>query len=100
MQFSDEFINKWQGIIDSVDITEVPLDCIKKVVIKLEGRKQKTINCHRLRQKGYELDDIEQVITKILCDLDGQILDLNFVVDLPAVAKIVQPETDKILEGL
>ena len=39
MQFSDEFLERWEHIIDDVDITDVPLECIKKVVVKLYGKK-------------------------------------------------------------
>ena len=43
MPFSDEFIQQWEHIIEQVNKTEVPLECIKKVVIKLGDRRQKTI---------------------------------------------------------
>ncbi len=39
MQFSNEFLNKWEHIIEEVNKTEIPLECIKKVVIRLHGKK-------------------------------------------------------------
>ena len=48
MPFSDEFVEKWEHIIRDVDVTEIPLECLKKVVIRLAGRKQKTINVQSL----------------------------------------------------
>ena len=61
MQFSDEFLERWEHIIDDVDITDVPLECIKKVVVKLYGKKQRTINLDLLRRQGLDIEEIETV---------------------------------------
>lgn len=100
MQFSDEFLSKWEHIIDEVNKTEVPLECIKKVIIKLAGNRQKTVNLQTLRRQGLDIDEIETVLTRTLNDLEDRVRDLNFIVDVSAVASIVQPETDKLLEKL
>lgn len=99
MPFSDEFIEKWEHIIRDVDVTEVPLECLKKVVIRLAGRKQKTINIQLMKRRGHELDDIENMINNTLHELDRVITDVEFVVDVEMVAEIVQPATDKLLKG-
>lgn len=100
MQFSDEFIEKWEHIINDVDITDVPLDCIKKVVIKLKNKRQKTINLSTLKKQGLDLDEIETIVNRNLAELNDEIYDLNFILDVKAVAEIIQPETDKILKGI
>ena len=100
MQFSDEFISKWEHLISEVMITDIPLECIKKVVIKLKGRKQKTINIATLRKQGLTLDEIEVVLTRKLDEIQDLIEDMDWVIDAAAVAEIVQPETDKLLDKL
>jgi hypothetical protein len=100
MQFSDEFLEKWEHIISEVTKTEVPLECIKKVVIKLDGKKQKTINLATLKRQGLDLDELEIVLTRTLLDLGDTVRDIDFVVDVTAVANMVQPETDKLLKDL
>jgi hypothetical protein len=100
MSFSDEFLTKWEHIINEVNKTEVPLECIKKVVIKLAGRKQRTINLHTLLKQGLEFDEIEVVLTRTLNELGNEVRDLDFVVDARSVAELVQPETDKLLRKL
>lgn len=100
MLFSDEFLDKWEHIINEVNKTEVPLECIKKVVIKLRGSRQKTINLHTLRRQGLDFEEIETVLTRTLTELGEQVRDVDFVVDVGAVAEIVQPATDKLLNGL
>jgi citrate lyase gamma subunit len=99
MPFSEEFIEKWEHIIRDVDVTEVPLECLKKVVIRLEGRKQKTINVQLLKRRGHQFNQIETLINNTLNELDLVITDVEFIVDVEMVAEIVQPATDKLLKG-
>jgi hypothetical protein len=100
MPFSDEFLAMWEHIIDEVHKTEIPLECIKKVVIKLHGKKQKTINLQTLRRQGLDNEDLEIVMSRTLNELGDQVRDLEFLVDIAAVAELIQPETDKLLNNL
>jgi regulator of sigma D len=100
MPFSNEFLAMWEHIIDEVHKTEIPLECIKKVVIKLHGKKQRTINLQTLRRQGLDNEDLEIVLSRTLSELGDQVRDLEFLVDIAAVAEIVQPETDKLLSNL
>jgi len=100
MPFSDEFIQQWEHIIEQVNKTEVPLECIKKVVIKLGDRRQKTINLTALRRQGLDLEEVETILTRTLTELGDTVRDIDFVVDVSEVAKMVQPETDKLLKDL
>ena len=100
MPFSDEFIQQWEHIIDEVNKTEVPLECIKKVVIRLHSKKQRTINLATLKKQGLDLDELEIVLSRTLTELGDEVRDIDFVVDVTEVAKLIQPETDKLLNGL
>jgi hypothetical protein len=100
MQFSNEFLAKWEHIIEEVNKTEVPLECIKKVVIRLHGKKQRTINLATLKKQGLDLDELEIVLTRTLTEFGDKVKDIDFVVDVSEVAKLLQPETDKLLNGL
>ena len=100
MPFSDEFLEQWEHIIDEVTKTEVPLECIKKVVVRLNNKRQRTINLSVLRKQGLDLEEIEIVLSRTLTELGDQVRDLDFVVDVSEVVKMVQPETDKLLKDL
>lgn len=100
MAFSDEFLAMWEHIVDEVQKTEIPLECIKKVVIKLHGKKQRTINLQTLRRQGLDSEELETVISRALSELGDQVRDVEFLVDVSAVAELVQPETDKLLNNL
>jgi predicted P-loop ATPase len=100
MQHTDDFISQWELILADVNKTDVPLECIKKVVIKLAGGKQKTINVHTLLKQGLDLEEVESMLTRYFGENDDQIRDVDFVIDVSAVANLVQPETDKLLGKL
>ena len=97
MQLTDDFLDQWERILADVNKTDVPLECIKKVVVKLAGGRQKTINIHTLLKQGLELEEVETMLTRFFTENDHQIRDVDFVVDIGAVANLVQPETDKLL---
>jgi hypothetical protein len=100
MQLNDDFLDRWESIVNEVSKTDVPLECIKKVVIKLAGGRQRTINVHTLQKQGLTLEDIEALLTRTFTELDHEIRDVDFVVDISSVAKLVQPESDKLLGNL
>jgi hypothetical protein len=100
MQLSDQFLDQWDHIISSVEKTDVPIECINKIILRLSGRRQKTINIVKLRKQGLDYDGIEQVLTTSLSEYEDDIEDVEFLVDVGAVAQLVQPETDKLLNNL
>lgn len=100
MQPNDEFLDKWELIVSEVNKTDIPLECIKKVIIRLDGRKQRTINLATLKKQGLGMEELESVVTRTLTELDDEVRDVDFVIDITAVAELVQPETDKLLSNL
>lgn len=100
MQHNEEFLDHWERIVNEVNKTEVPLECIKKVVVKFRGKRQKTINVHSLLRQGVDINEIESILTRFFNENDPEIVDVDFVVDVTSVANLVQPETDKLLGKL
>jgi hypothetical protein len=95
-QFSDQ----WEEILASVDKTKIPLDCIRKMTIKLAGRKQKTINISTLIKQGMDLNEIESFLNRTLDGYGHDVLNIDFVVDLDKVQEQVQPQTNNFLKQL
>ena len=99
-RFSDDFLKKWEDLVDNVEKTDVPVECIKRVVIKLADGKRRYLNISVLRKKGYEPDELEHILNDKLKEYDGEIENVDFFVDVEAVAEQVQRETDSILGNL
>jgi hypothetical protein len=98
--FSNDFLERWEHIIAEVNKTDVPIECIKKIVIKLEGKKQKTISVNTLRRQGLDWGEIEVVVNRTLAGFGDSVNSVDFIVDAGAVAELIQPETDKLLKSL
>jgi hypothetical protein len=100
MHLSDDFLQQWDHIISSVDKSNIPLECINKMILRLHGGRQKTVNLSKLRQQGLENEEIETVLSRNITELEDQVKDIDFILDVKAVAEMIQPETDKLLNGL
>jgi hypothetical protein len=97
---SPEFIEKWEHILEDVEKNKIPVQFIKKLVIKLEGKKQQTINIEKFLAQGLEPDQIEEVVSRKLHDLDDQVISVEFILNVQSIADTVQPETDRFLNKL
>ena len=100
MPLSEEFLAKWDHIISEVEKTQVPLKCINKMVIRIVGGRQKTINLSRLRRDGRDDDEIEEIMNRNLHILGESVNNIDFILDVNTVAGIIQPATDKLLKSL
>jgi len=96
----DELVDQWEIIVKEVNKTDVPLECIKKIIIKLNSGKQKTINLRTLRKQGFDNDSLEDAVTKFIEENESSIASMELVLDVEAVAELIQPETDKLLKGI
>lgn len=97
---SPEFIQKWETLLQDVDKHKVPIEFIKKIVLRLEGKKQRTINVEKLLDQGLDPEHIEDVVSRKLIELDDLVIGIEFVLNVQSIADVVQPETDRLLNGL
>ena len=97
---SPEFLAKWEHILEDVEKQKIPVQFIKKLVVKLEGKRQQTINIQKLLEQGLEPEQIEDVVSRKLNELDDQVVSIEFLLNVQSIAETVQPETDKLLGKL
>ena len=97
---SPEFIKKWEHILEDVEKQKIPVQFIKKIIVKLEGKRQQTINIEKFLSQGLDPDQIEEAVGRKLHELDDQISTVEFVLNVQNIADTVQPETDKLLGRL
>jgi hypothetical protein len=97
---SPEFIQKWETLLQDIDKNKVPIEFIKKIVLRLQGKKQRTINIERLMDQGLDPLHIEEVVSRRLIELDDLVIGIEFILNVQTIADVVQPETDRLLTGL
>jgi len=97
---SPDFIKQWEHIIDDVDKQKIPVEFIKKLVIKLHGKRQQTINIKKFLDQGLAPEQVEEAVSRKLQEYDDMILSVEFVLNIESIAETVQPETDKLLRKM
>lgn len=97
---SPDFYKKWSHIVADVDKRAIPIEFIRKLVIKLERRKQHTINIEKMLKQGLAPEDVEEVVSSKLIELDDQVVSIEFDLNVESIAEVVQPETEKLLSKL
>ena len=97
---SPEFIEKWEHILEDVEKNKIPVQFIKKLIIKLEGKRQQTLNIEKFLSQGLDPDQIEDIVSRKLQELDDSVVGVEFLLNVQNIADAVQPETDKILGNL
>lgn len=97
---SPDNLSKWEQLLESVDKKHVPIQFIKKIIIKMLGKKQQTINIQNLLKQGLEPEEVEEVVSRKLYELDPMIVSVEFILNVQTIADVVQPETDKMLGKL
>ena len=100
MQLDRDFLNKWEQIVNDVDKEHVPIECVKKVVFRHNDNRQQTINLKTLKRQNLNIDEIASVVERYITENEDEITSMEFVLDVEAVAELLQPETDKLLNGL
>jgi hypothetical protein len=97
---SPEFIEKWEHILEDVEKNKIPVQFIKKLIVKLQGKRQQTINIEKFLQQGLDPDQVEDAVSRKLNELDDQIVSVEFILNVQSIADTVQPETDRLLGKL
>lgn len=100
MQLGDDWLAKWEDLVDQVDKERIPLECVKKIVFRLGSNRRKTINFSTLRRQSLDIDTIHTVVEKFIVENDDDIRSMEFILDIEAVAAMVQPVTNKLLKGI
>lgn len=100
MLLNEDFLRRWEDIVNEVDKNHFPIECIKKVVFRIQNRKQRTINLARLRSQGIDEDSIQEAVENFIKENEISISTMEFIIDVEAVAGMVQPETDRLLRSI
>ena len=99
-QFNEDWLARWEEIVDQVEKDHVPIEFVKKIVFRLTPNRRKTINFNVLKKQNLDIDDINAVVERFINANEEQITSMEFILDIEAVAQVLQPETDRLLKGI
>lgn len=96
--FSEDFYDRWEHLISSVEITNVPMRLIKEIKIQFKNNDTTTFDIVELLSRGYDMERIEETI-EVFLDLHDEDIDcVDFHINLTALAEEVEPRTNKLLD--
>ena len=99
-RLSNEFLEKWERLVEDAEKKDIPIECIKRVVIRLTNGKRRYFNMSALRKQGLDLQELEYALNDKLKHYEPDIEGVEFFVDVETVADMVQPVTNEILSKL
>lgn len=93
-------IQQWEQLLEDVEKHRIPVEFLKKLVVKLSGKRQVTINIEKMFKQGLDPDMVELAVGRNLEEIEPLITSIDFVLNIEKIAESVQPETDHILKNL
>ena len=98
LNFSEDFYERWEHLISSVEITDVPMRFIREVVVLFKNDNVTTFDVVDMINNNYKLREIESHIEDFLDIHDDDIECVDFHINLNALADEVEPRTNKLLD--
>jgi hypothetical protein len=93
-------IQQWEKLLEDVDKHRIPVEFLKKLVVKLVKKRQMTINIDKLFKQGLTPELVEVSVGRQLEEIEPMITGIDFVLNIEKIAESVQPQTDMILKDL
>lgn len=97
--FSDDFYKKWEHLITTIEISDVPMRFIKEVVVHFVNDDTMIFDITEMLSDTSTVDKVEKEIEIFLEKNDKFIHNVDFVINIPAVADEINDKTQRLLNG-
>jgi hypothetical protein len=97
-RFSDEFYERWEHLISTVEITDVPMRFIREVSVQFNSNENTVFDVQHMLLMGEDPQNIEEEIELFLYDNDEDIASVDFHINITALATEVEHKTNKLLD--
>ena len=96
--FSDDFFDRWEHLISSVEISDVPIRFIKQVNAIMKDGTSHAFDVKNMLSKGLDYQEVEHLIEVYLDQHDDEIESVDFHLNINAIADEVETHTNKLLD--
>lgn len=86
-------------MISDVEITDVPLRFISEVVVFFHNGENMEFDITEMLNSPFPVEHIEEEIETFLSDNDKYIHNVDFHINIPAVANEIETKTSKLLDN-
>ena len=96
--FSSEFYERWEHLISTCDIEDVPMRFIDKLIVFYENDDTSVFDIKAMIEEGKCAEQVENKIENFLSQYDEQIQSVDFIINVDAVAAEISEKTSKLLD--
>jgi hypothetical protein len=96
-KFSQEFYDRWEHLLSTVEISDVPIEYISEIVVVFHSDDTTVFDITAMIASSAKPKHIEAQIEDFLSDHDDEIDHVNFHINIPVVATDVNEKTKKLL---
>jgi hypothetical protein len=96
--FSDEFYDRWEHLISTIEISDVPMRFIREVEVTFRNGDKTHFDITAMISNGNKPQLIETKIEEYLEHNDPDIERVDFHINIPAVATEIERKTNKLLD--
>lgn len=97
-KFSDEFYDRWQHLLEDIEMNDIPLQFVREIAVNMKDGEVISFNISKMIRDRLKTRDIEQAIEEFLEHHDDEIGNVNFHINVQAVAEEVTDRVSKILD--
>ena len=95
-----DFLCQWEILVDGIDMQEVPVEMLEKIIINTKNGNKVDIDIQALLAQGTEPKVLEEAIQEKITELEDLIEGLDYHIDLKAVAEEATYATKEALKDL
>lgn len=97
-KFSNEFYERWEHLLEDIDMSEVPLKFVREINVNLIDGMVVTFDIKKMISDKLSTREIETSVEEYLTENDDMVNNIDFLIDVRAVADEVTGKVSKILD--
>ena len=94
------FLNKWETIIEGVDITNIPVEYIDHLVVHTVDQDEIILSVIELLQEGIPPQDLEIALEDKMEAYEDEIVSVDYILNIRKISTDIQSTTDETLKNL
>jgi len=96
---TESFKERWQNIIEDVDISNVPIEYIDHLILHTEDDREFIVSVVDLLAEGISPQELEEELTYRIENYNG-VLSIDYILNVDKISTDIQSTTDKTLKNL
>lgn len=96
--FSNEFYERWEHLLEDIEMNEVPLKFVREINVNLTDGMVVSFDIKKMISDKLSTREIENTVEEYLVEHDEVVHNIDFLIDIVALADEVTGKVSKILD--